>query len=310
MMKKRIISLTLAIVIALLSIMSFSSCKKKITYENPTGISFKAALDYDYLKTLDGTPVTINGYMATNSSPIDGLYIYLMNLPYQSCPYCIPNTNELANTMTVYAPAGEKFDYTDKAIKVTGILDVSDSKDQYFTDYYGYEFNFKIVDAVYEIMDDEVSPFNEIAESGVYDELSKMYDYLHFVTHWYDYTASFESGKDYLWPGNAYELIITDGYQYNYGIKEGYFDGIRAKIRSISETEFDSIIALVDEAEALSNDAFEALKAGLDNETVYKAVYKYSEEFGDTRYQYEYITDDLQVRYNTAYENFISAFEY
>ena len=44
-------------------------------------ISFASAAGYDYLKTLNGKKVTINGYMAT-SSPVDGAFFFLMNLPY------------------------------------------------------------------------------------------------------------------------------------------------------------------------------------------------------------------------------------
>ena len=44
--------------------------------DGATKLSFKSALEYDYLKTLDGKQVTINGYMAT-SSPGDGSFMYL-----------------------------------------------------------------------------------------------------------------------------------------------------------------------------------------------------------------------------------------
>ena len=309
-MKTKILSIILALIIPTMSVFGFASCAKKPDYSDATPISFKAALSFDYLKSLDGKPVTIRGYMATNASPLDGSYIYLMNLPYQSCPYCIPNTNQLANTMTVYAPEGEKFDYTDQAIQVSGILEVTDSPDEFFTDLYNYEFNFRIVDAVYEVVNDADSQFNELAKNGIYDEISQMYDYLNFVTHWYEYTSNFAEGRDYLYPQNAIDLITREGYQYNYGYKDGYFESLRSKVRSVSATEYEGIIALIDEAETLANDAVKALNDGLNNETVYKAVYKPSAEFGDTRWQYEYLSNDLQLRYVVAYENFISAFEY
>lgn len=137
-----------------------------------------------------------------------------------------------------------------------------------------------------------------------------MYEYLNFVTYWFNYTSQFQEGEDYLYPQNAYDLIVKEGYQYNYGYKEDYFDSIRAKVLSVSATEYGSIIALIDEAEALATDAFNALEDGLNNETIYKAVYKQSSLFGDTRWQYEYLSNDLQVRNDIAYGNFISAFEY
>ena len=95
-----------AAIFLLLAIMtsSFVACDKDDPVdpngENVTKLSFKAASGYDYLKTLDGTLVTISGYMAT-SSPVDGSFMFLMNLPYQSCPFCVPNTSQLSNTMEI-----------------------------------------------------------------------------------------------------------------------------------------------------------------------------------------------------------------
>ena len=143
--------LCLAVVFA--TLLSFASCKKNKDDSSPdispdeiTRLSFKAASGYDYLKTLDGTAVAINGYMAT-SSPVDGSFMFLMNLPYQSCPFCVPNTSQLSNTMEIYPKKGEKFAYTTQAIKVVGILEVCDDESEPFTDMYGYEFCCKIVDA-------------------------------------------------------------------------------------------------------------------------------------------------------------------
>ena len=85
-MRKLKIILSLCLVVAML--LCFAGCKSKETGE-ATKLSFQAASGYDYLKTLDGTQVTISGYMAT-SSPVDGSFMFLMNLPYQSCPFCVP----------------------------------------------------------------------------------------------------------------------------------------------------------------------------------------------------------------------------
>ena len=76
-------------------------------------LSFAESASLETLRALDGKRVTLTGYMAT-LSPLSGAYIYLMNLPYQSCPFCVPNTQQLANTMAVYAPEGSKFEYTDR----------------------------------------------------------------------------------------------------------------------------------------------------------------------------------------------------
>ena len=145
-MKKQIkLFKILSFIIALAMIASvFVSCAKD--EEDAIKLSFKAAAGYDYLKTIDGKKVTISGYMAT-SSPVDGSFMFLMNLPYQSCPFCVPNTSQLSNTMEIYPKKGETFSYTAQAIRVVGTLEVCESEDKPFTDKYGYEFCCKIVDA-------------------------------------------------------------------------------------------------------------------------------------------------------------------
>ena len=104
-MKKNLIKFTAIILLLAFMTSFFVGCKKDDSIdpsgENITKLSFKAASGYDYLKTLNGTLVTISGYMAT-SSPVDGSFMFLMNLPYQSCPFCVPNTSQLSNTMEIY----------------------------------------------------------------------------------------------------------------------------------------------------------------------------------------------------------------
>ena len=86
-------------------------------------LSFAESASLETLTALDGKAVTLTGYMAT-LSPLSGDYIYLMNLPYQSCPFCVPNTQQLANTMAVYAAGGSKFTYTDRPVQITGRLEL------------------------------------------------------------------------------------------------------------------------------------------------------------------------------------------
>lgn len=314
-MKRHIILKAIAFILVCSFMLAFAGCKD-VDYDNPTKISFKSALSYDYLKTLDGTPITINGYMAT-SSPVDGSYIYLMNLPYQSCPFCLPNTNELSNTMAVYPQDNKKFEYTTQAIKITGILDVSRSKDAFFMDDYGYEFNFKIVDAYYEILDEselgDKSLWAEIASSDLITDIYAMYDYLYFTTHWFNYTAQFDGGEDYLYPSDAIYFITQDGAQFNYGYQAEYFNQLRASVNAISETELTALIENIDKVEALSKIAVSELQRGLNNTTVYKPVVKYSEDFKENRTQYEYNSNELQTQYNelfAEFSNWMSSFEY
>ena len=129
-------------------------------------LSFAESASIETIQKLNGKTVSLTGYMAT-LSPLEGDYIYLMNLPFQSCPFCVPNTQQLANTMAVYAAKGTKFDYTDRPVKITGRMDVGQ-----YSDDYGYEYNYRIVDAKYEIVDlsqvsEEYALYQSLAEDGV-----------------------------------------------------------------------------------------------------------------------------------------------
>ena len=276
-----------------------------------TKLSFKAASGYDYLKTLDGKPVTISGYMAT-SSPVDGSFLFLMNLPYQSCPFCVPNTSQLSNTMEVYPKDGETFSYTAQAIKVEGTLEVSESEDKPFTDTYGYEFCCKIVDASYTIIKAEelsadMALWQKIAESDVVNEIYQMYDYVNFLCNWPTYYVNDftdENGNEvkgyYLYAADAENFVYQEGAQYNYGYREGYFDAIIAKIEAVDPTAFADLIANIRKAEALAREALAELENGN-----YTSEYQYVEMFGQEDYVYTLNKgEELAARMNEIYTEF------
>ena len=301
--------------ILILAVMSFAfiSCDKDDT-PNPDDavkLSFKAASGYDYLKTLDGQTVTINGYMAT-SSPVDGSFMFLMNLPYQSCPFCVPNTSQLSNTMEIYPKKGESFTYTSQAIKVVGTLEVADNENEPFTDKYGYEFNYKIVDATYTIikaeeLSENMALWQKIANSDVVNDIYKMYEYVNFLCAWNTYYVNNYTDENgatqpgyYLYPSDAERFIYTDGAQYNYGYKEGYFDSIVAKIEAVDKTAFADLVANIRKAEALANEAL----AELSNKN-YTSEYKYVEMFGKEDYVYTLNRgDELAAKMQEVYTEF------
>ncbi len=275
----------LCLILATLSLFIIVGCGDG---EDAIKLSFKSASTYDYLKSIDGRTVTINGYMAT-SSPVDGSFMFLMNLPYQSCPFCVPNTSQLSNTMEVYPKKGESFPYTTQAIKVTGKLKVAPSENEFFTDKYGYEFNFMIVDADYTILkSDEISSdialWQRVAESDLITDMYAMYDYVNFLCAWNTYYVNNytdENGVEhkgyYLYPADAINYLTKDGAQWNYGYKDGYFDGIIAKIKSIDESKLNDLVANVEKAKALSSKALNELNSGN-----YTYEMKYVEMFDTT----------------------------
>lgn len=282
------------VVLTLSLLLTFSACDngsgggKQNNPDGATKLSFKSAASYDYLKTLNGQMVTINGYLAT-SSPVDGSFIFLMNLPLQSCPFCVPNTTELSNTMEVYPKDGEKFEYTNQAVQVVGTLEVAPDKNKPFTDMYGYQFNFKIVDATYTILQaedlsEDMALWQKIANTEVINDVYKMYDYVHFLCAWNTYSVKSWTDADgnthpgyYLWAADAMNYITKDGAQWNYGYKDGYFDNLIASVRAVDATAYEELVQNIEDAKALSEKAFGELTAGN-----YTYETKYVEEFGTT----------------------------
>ncbi len=298
---RKILSLMLACVLAL----SLVSC---VDDEGSARLlSFAEANSVEEMEALDGERVTIIGYMST-LSPASGEFMYLMNLPYQSCPFCVPNTSQLSNTLAVYAKDGDEFDFTDRAIQVTGIMDFGD-----YVDEFGYEYSYRIKDATYKILDtedmsEELRLWQSLASTDVISEVYNMFDYVNFLCLWGTYTMNFDGGKDYLYAEDALYFIETSGAQYNYGLKEGYFDGIIATIEAVDATAFADLVATVREAEALCDRAYADIKAGN-----YSVVSEYSSAFGDGRSQYKMNDHDAlyeeMLRIYRAFSSWLGGWE-
>lgn len=274
-MKKRICML---LVIAILCTL-LTGCVQDDS--NASMLSFSQAQSVEEMKKLDGKQVSIIGYMST-LSPVSGTFIYLMNLPYQSCPFCIPNTTQLSNTMAVYAKASEGFEFTDRAIQVVGTLKFGDH-----TDEFGYEYNYRIVDATYTIVDtvnmrEELRLWQQLAATNVVAEVYSMFEYVNFLCYWPSYTAAFSSGKDYLYPSDALSFLETEGAQFNYGFQDDYFTNMIATIQEVDPTAFDELVQIIRDAEALSGKAYAELTNGN-----YTPIEEYGTVFGDGRTQYQ-----------------------
>ncbi|MBQ2240599.1 MAG: hypothetical protein II319_00500 [Clostridia bacterium] len=274
---KRTFAFILAIIFTALPL---ASCKGGGTGSGQL-LSFSQAQSIEEMEKLDGKEVTIIGYMST-LSPISGEFMYLMNLPYQSCPFCVPNTTQLANTMAVYAKSADGFEFTDRAIQVTGVLEFGD-----YTDEFGYEYNYRIKDATYTVlntddMDPKIKLWQQLASTDVIAEIYQMYEYINFLCFWPTYTAQFEGGSDYLYPEDAIYFYQTEGAQYNYGYQPGYFDSLIAKVESVSKTDFTALVENIRKAEALAAEAIAEIEAGN-----YETVTEYAGQFGDGRTQYK-----------------------
>lgn len=266
-------------------------------------LSFAEAQTIDEMKKYDGKQVTIMGYMST-LSPASGNFMYLMNMPYQSCPFCIPNTSQLSNTLAIYAKDGGKFEFSDRLIQVTGKMDFCD--DGTYEDTLGYEYSYRIIDASYEIVNvdnlsDELKQWQEISASGIISEIYDMYDYLNFVCSWTTYTADFGSGRDYVYAADAKNYLQKDGAQFNYGYKEGYFDAIISKAEAYDNAKVKVLVENLKEAKELAARAV----AALENDE-YTTVKEYSGYFGDGRTQYKLNDETLGAKNSELYRAFAS----
>ena len=271
----------------------------------PTALSFKDSASIETIQALKGKPVVITGYMAT-LSPLDGSYIYLMNLPYQSCPFCVPNTQQLANTMAVYAPKNQKFTYTDRPVRVTGRLELGD-----FADEYGYTYNYRLADATWETVDlskvsEDYALYAALAEDGAVAEVDRMFNYLLFTCQWTEYQSSGtdDSGNPivyYLYPGDA-ENALADTSEYGYGREAAadYFPGLVRRVRAVNGEKLEALVDIIEDAAALEAEARADLSEGrytydsaedkyaLDrNDELYDRFYEIYGAFTDWLTQYE-----------------------
>ncbi len=292
-MKKRMIALLLAVCLVAVLL---PGCQEEGTAQL---LSFAQSNSVKEMQKMDGKRVSIIGYMST-LSPVSGKFMYLMNLPYQSCPFCIPNTTQLSNTMAVYAKGGDEFKFTDRAIRVTGILEFGD-----YTDEFGYEYAYRIKDAVYEILDtadmsQELQLWQQLAATDVVSQIYTMFEYVNFLCFWPTYTMEFKDGKDYLYPTDALDFVEKDGYQFNYGFQEGYFEKMIATIEEVDEEAFSDLVKIIEDARALSEKGYRELKAGNC-----KFVDEYSDVFKDGRKQYQMnIAPELEKEMESVYTAF------
>ena len=275
----------------------------------PYKLAFKETVSYELLKKLDGKAVKINGYLAT-SSPANGSFIFLMNLPYQSCPFCVPNTSQLANTIEVYPKSGDKFEYTTQAVSVVGTLKCAEDGKN-FTDEFGYEFNYKIVDAEYKIMTEEdmtdtsLKGYQKIADSGLMMDLYNMYDYVWFIIDWYDYMQDPYTDLDgveypgyYMYPGDM-QGYIDSVCTY---VTPTYFEDLVTKVEGLNENgSLDTLIQNIKDCKELCAKAFK----GIENEE-WTTETRYFEELKGEETKFTMNDGQKwQDEYNGYWDNFI-----
>lgn len=185
---KRILSLLLVFILTF-SLVACSSNESK-TNEIPQ-IRFSQTVDE--LKQYDGQTVKINGFMSL-LSPINGSLIYLMNIPFQSCPYCTPNTTELANTIAV---KGSNITFTSLPVEITGTLVFGN-----FSDSYGYEYSYRIENAQIKELDEKeisekIKVYYTVAQDDTLGAIYTVIDCIGQVGYYEDIGINPESFKEY-----------------------------------------------------------------------------------------------------------------
>lgn len=162
-------------IIAVVVILGILESNKKVFSENEQGITmikFKSTASEKEIEELNGKKVSITGYLST-LSPLNGEFAYLMNLPYQNCPYCIPGSSQITNTLAIFAKNNEKIEFTDLPVTVVGELEIGE-----FRDNFGYEYSVRLKDvtvnnADIDVLSENIRKYNVLAENGV---LAKVYD--------------------------------------------------------------------------------------------------------------------------------------
>jgi hypothetical protein len=290
---KKIIALLLVVV---MSCGMLVACGNNEDDGTTTLLSFAQTMSVDNIKDLDGKKVQMMGYMST-LSPINGQFMYLMNLPYQSCPFCIPNTTTLSNTIAVYAKNGDEFSFTPEAIMIRGTLEVGS-----WTDEFGYNYDYRIKDATFEVvkadeLSEELKTWQALAASGVIADVYNMFDYVYFTCFWAEYTAEFGGGADYIYPDDVPNFLNG---QFAECMKEDYFDKLIAKVEEVDKTAFKDLIDSINAAKELRDMGMTELE-----EKDYTKVTEYSNVFHDGRDQYKLNeVDKLMTVWQATYGKF------
>ena len=155
------------IIVALICLCCFTGCGEKQDY---TVLKFKSTNSNETISKLNGKQVSITGYIST-LSPLSGEFAYLMNMPYQSCPFCVPGTSTINNTLAIYAGTNDKIEFTDQPVTVVGTLETGN-----FTDDFGYEYgvrlnNVTVSKADVDKLSEAVKQYNILAENGVIGQI-------------------------------------------------------------------------------------------------------------------------------------------
>lgn len=213
---------------------------EKIISSGTYQIKFSDLVSLDDLKEYNNKEVTAIGYLSPITS-YDGSFGYLMNLPYQTCPYCIPSDTKITNTISIFAKSGQKIEFTEAAVMVRGTL-----KLEPYTDAYGYSYNYRLVDVKIEKADtselgEKIALYNKIAEKEILTNLMAMLYAVDDNVFYDEYTAN----------GATYERQVVDTSK---------IDTILTNLEDFKEQDISILKEVAEELKNIATDTNELIQ--------------------------------------------------
>lgn len=289
---KKLISILLAL---LLILFSFAGCGTAPIKGN----TLRFTNSVKSMQKLDGQEITITGYMSAYETD-KNYYFYLVSSPCNTNPFAADHSKKMADTVAVYAKAGEKFEYTDGLITVTGTLNFGD-----FTDSMGYTYSYRIKNASFTPAPSDSLSKNEkkwqsLSDAGIVARTDAMLRYVEFICTWPALTMTSKGNADYLTPELTFYNLDGASALFGYGKQEGYFDKLIEDIKAISDKDYEKLVEIVEAARETSAKALAALEKG-----EYSIQDEYSGVFGDGRKQYKLNDSDaITAEFNALAEKY------
>lgn len=214
---------------------------ERIMADGTYQIRFSDLVSLKSLEEYKDKTVSAIGYL----SPImgyDGGFSYLMNLPYQTCPYCLPGDTQITNTLAIYAKEGEQIDFTEAAVVVKGTLKLEPHVDEY-----GYEYNYRLIDVEIEKADtstlgQKIELYNRLAEKEI---LTRLMEALYSVDD-----------------NVFYDVYVSNGANYQrYTIDESVLDSVIADLNEFDPNEVSVLIEVATELKELAGNVNKLIEA-------------------------------------------------
>lgn len=234
--------------------------KDRIMSDGSYQIRFSDLVSLEDLKEYNNKTVTAIGYLSPITS-YDGSFGYLMNLPYQTCPYCLPSDTKITNTIAIFAKSGKKIGFTEAAVMVRGTL-----KLEPYTDSYGYSYNYRIVDVTIEEADtselgEKIALYNKLADKQILTQIINILYAVDDNVYYDEYTAN----------GAKYDRKKVD------------FTNIEKVVKELKEFNTEDVSILIDLSTKLKTIATDVNK--LLEQKKYTKISEYKEDVDNLFYK-------------------------